>query len=356
MQNEPPRGPNPAMQPQPTSELPVDSRGSKQPSKSTTPAPQLLSEQKTAPPAAPAATTAPATAPQAAPTQPKSHKVTPAIPFTVNQKSFIPPVPTAAEVVANGTSNPAAKAAPTQAAMDEATLKAKEAVAAALAKLPGAAAQPKAVPTAASIDALSKKVSEMGPTQNTAQRGRGNYRGRGPYPRSGSGGHQARKIEIPNSDYDFASANAKFNKDDLIKEAIASGSPVAEIGEEAANGTAEEPEVEGLKRKDSMPTSTGKAYNKSSSFFDNISSEAKDREDFSDVKHVARQTRGEEFKKNVETFGQGNIDGGYRGRGRGGYRGRQYGGTYRGNYTRGYNSGYRGRGRGGESQAPVAQS
>jgi protein LSM14 len=346
MQNQPPRGPQ-AVPNQPTPELPVDSKGSKQASKSSTPAPQLPTEQK-----APATSTAPIVAP----TQPKAQRVAPAIPLTVNQKSFNPPVASAADAAANGTSGPATKTPPTQAAMNEATLKAKEAVAAALAKLPGAAAQPKPIPSAASIDALSKKVSEMGPTHNGAQRGRGNYRGRGPYPRQGSGGHQTRKIEIPQSDYDFESANAKFNKEDLIKEAIASGSPVAEAEEEPlANGN-DDP-VEGIKRKDSAPLSTNKAYNKSSSFFDNISSEAKDREDAHDVKTQVRVTRGEEFKKNVETFGQGNVDGGYRGRGRGGNRGRQYGGTYRGGYQRGYGGGYRGRGRGGATnQTSIAQS
>lgn len=240
--------------------------------------------------------------------------------------------------------------------MDEATLKAKEAVAAALAKLPQNSAPSTAVPTVASIDALSRKVSEMGPTANSAPRGRGNYRGRGAYPRSGSGNHQSRKIEIPTSDYDFESANAKFNKEDLIKEAIASGSPVADM-EEGDEGNMADAEPEGLKRKDSVPLNTGKAYNKSSSFFDNISSEAKDREESQEVKQTARQNRGEEFKKNFETFGQANIDGGYRGRGRGGFRGRQYGGTYRGGYNRGIGGGgFRGRGRGDSAQTPVAQS
>jgi protein LSM14 len=334
----------------------VDNRsGSKQPSTSTTPVPQPATEPKAPfPPTGPSATTVPPTAPKAAPTQPKSNKVLPAVPMTVNQKSFTPPVPTAAEVVANGT-KPTAKPVPTQAAMDEA----KEAVAAALAKLPQASAQPKAATTTASIDALSKKISEMGPVSNGTQRGRGGFRGRGPYPRTGSGGHQARKIEIPKSDYDFESANAKFNKEDLIKEAIASGSPVAEPAEENANGT--NPEIEGLKRKDSIPLGNEKAYNKSTSFFDNISSEAKDREDHQEARHSGRQLRGEEMKRNVETFGQANIDGGFRGRGRG--RGRAYGGTYRGAYNRGYSSGgFRGRGRGGQTsaapptEAPVAQS
>ncbi len=308
------------------------------------------------PPIGPSTSTLPPTAPKAAPTQPKSNKVMPAVPMTVNQKSFIPPVQTPSEAVANGTSKPAAQPAPSQTSIDEATIKAKEAVAAALAKLPQSSAQPRPVPTVASIDALSKRVSEMGPSSNSAQRGRGTYRGRGPHPRSGSGGHQSKKIEIPNSDYDFESANAKFNKEDLIKEAIASGSPVAEIAEEDANGTA--PEV--LKRKDSISLSTGNAYNKSTSFFDNISSEAKDREDLHDAKNTGRQMRGQEFQRNVETFGQGNVDGGYRGRGRGGFgRGRQYGGTYRGGY-RGRSGGFRGRDRGGygetSDQTPITRS
>ena len=281
----------------------------------------------------------------------------PAVPLTVNQKSFTPPVQTTAEKVANGTSRPAPNAVHSQSSIDEATVKAKEAVAAALAKLPQSSAMPQPMPTAASIDALTKKVSEMGPSSSGNQRGRGSYRGRGPYPRSGSGGHQSKKIEIPKSDYDFESANAKFNKEDLIKEAIASGSPVAEAAEEDANGATLETESEGLKRKDSIPLSTGKAYNKTSSFFDNISSDSKDREENRDARHNARQQRGEEFSRNVETFGQGNVDGGYRGRGRGGYgRGRQYGGTYRG-----HGGGFGGRGRRGghdstAEQAPVWQS
>ena len=304
------------------------------------------------PPTGPSASTLPTIAPKAASTQLKSNKVMPAVPMTVNQRSFIPPVQPTSEVVANGTSKSAAQPAPSQTSIDEATMKAKEAVAAALAKLPQSSAQPRPVPTAASIDVLSKKVSEMGPSSSTGPRGRGNYRGRGPHPRSGSGSHQGKKIEIPNSDYDFESANAKFNKEDLIKEAIASGSPVAEAAEDDVNGAT----PEALKRKDSIPLSTGNAYNKSTSFFDNISSEAKDRVDHQDGQHIGRQLRGQEFQRNVETFGQGNVDGG-RGRGRGGYgRGRQYGGTYRGGY-RGRGGGYRGRLRGGEAeQTPVVQS
>jgi protein LSM14 len=231
--------------------------------------------------------------------------------------------------------------------MDEASQKAKEAVAAALAKLPGSSApKPAPVPTGMSMDALSQKMSEMGPSMNGTGRGRGRGRGgRGDHPRSSSGNHAARKIEIPKSDYDFESANKKFNKEDLIKEAIASGSPIGEDGP-TQNDTLE---AEGPERKNSLPA-TGKAYNKSTSFFDNISSEARDREDNTGSRGFGRQNRADEFKKNVDTFGQGNVDGGHRGRGRGGYRGRQYGGN------RGYGRGRGQGGRGGVAQIPQTGS
>lgn len=253
--------------------------------------------------------------------------------------------------------------------MDEAARQAKEAVAAAMAKLNPSApsAQAKSTPSAAAIDALSQRVNAMstGPnaTNGTQRGGRGAARG-------GRGGSYARggqkKMEIPKSDFDFESANAKFNKEDLIKEAIASGSPpIAGPDDTPVESTAgEEPSVAAPKRKDSLPLATGSAYNKSSSFFDNISSEAKDREVAVDARAQGRQLRGEEFKKNIETFGQGNVDGGFRGgRGRGsGYgRGRNYSsGGYRGGYSnRGGNgtNNYRGnRGRGGQGQGDSVQA
>ena len=82
------------------------------------------------------------------------------------------------------------------------------------------------------------------------------------------------------------------------------------------------------------------AYNKSSSFFDNISSESKDRTEDGSNRLGGREFRSEERQKNLETFGQGSVDNGYRGGyGRGGRgRGRGYG---RGRGTRGS---YEGRG------------
>lgn len=120
------------------------------------------------------------------------------------------------------------------------------------------------------------------------------------------------KVEIPTGDFDFESANAKFSKKDLINEATA-GSPT--------NIKPNESPVESQ-----IPTT----YNKTKSFFDNISSEVKDRQETRNPRPGGREWRSEEQKKNLETFGQESIDngerGGYRGRGRGrgGYRGRGY--------------------------------
>lgn len=170
------------------------------------------------------------------------------------------------------------------------------------------------------MDNLSSKVNEM---RVSAGRG-GAPRGRG---RGGRG--PAAKVEVPDSDFNFMESNAKFNKEDVVKEAIA-GSPLTET----PNGTAPAP-VEQPASTDDVPV----AYNKSRSFFDNISSEAKDRADSSGPKPGGREWRSEEQRRNMETFGQGSVDGGhrnYRGRGRG--RGR--GGRGRG-YSRGGRGGNR---------------
>ncbi|KAG5941847.1 hypothetical protein E4U59_001529 [Claviceps monticola] len=157
------------------------------------------------------------------------------------------------------------------------------------------------------MDNLTSKVNEM---RVNASQGTSNGRGRGRGGRSGG----AAKVEVPDSDFDFARSNAKFNKEDIAKEAIASGDTIESPGEPENN----EPIAE---------TASGNPYNKSRSFFDNISSEAKDRAVKNGQRPGGREWRGEEQRRNMETFGQGSVDGGYRdhrgrGRGRGG-RGRQ---------------------------------
>lgn len=281
----------------------------------------------------------------------------PAVPAA--QKSVAPPIQTTtngpvAPTVPSNASAPQPSVASNSAAMSEATRQATAAVAAAMAKLPqsgNAANKGSAAPNA--VEQLTQKVSQMRtPSDATAPRGRGRGGQRGA--NRGNYNQQARKVEVPKDDYDFETANAKFNKEDLIKEAIASGSPVGEgVPELGANGVTENEGTNGIERKDSLSSSaTGnnQAYNRSTSFFDNISSEMKDREE--SKTEGGRVWRGEEMKKNMETFGQGSVDGGFRGGYRGRGRGRGFGRGQRGYGGRG--GGFRGRGRGGAAESAPA--
>ncbi|PHH75654.1 hypothetical protein CDD82_4354 [Ophiocordyceps australis] len=191
-------------------------------------------------------------------------------------------------------------AAPTS--VEDATNAARAAVAVAMAQLGNKSSN--------AMDNLTNKVNEM-----RVSAGRGVATGRG----RGRGGRQnTQKFEVPDSDFDFAQSNAKFNKEDVAKEAIA-GSPLSEQPSDPASKIIEYGMAE---------RNPAIAYNKSKSFFDNISSEARERAQSSGQTLGGREWRGEEQRKNIETFGQGSVDGGYRnyrarGRGRGG-RGRGF--------------------------------
>ena len=221
---------------------------------------------------------------------------------------------------------PSVPSAATAEALRDATQAAKAAVAVAMAKLenPGSNQQS----NTAAVDSLTRKVLEMRVNAPRSDAPRGNQHTRGG---RGRGAPRPAKVEVPATDFDFASSNAKFNKEEIVKEAIATGSP---LGETAPNGEEAAPEAV-------LETTPGSgappAYNKSRSFFDNISSEAKDRAESGGQKPGGREWRGEEQRKNMETFGQGSVDGGYRG----GYRGR---GRGRGGRGRGYGRGGAGRG------------
>jgi len=200
------------------------------------------------------------------------------------------------------------------------------------------------------LDNLTKKVQDMRTDDHIRhgrQQGTGGHvaghRGRG----RGRGGQnqQSRPVDVPTTDYDFESANAKFNRDDLAKEAIATGSPIGTAGDSAANGAevangeAKESEASGRKASEAevVIPKAEQVYDKKSSFFDNISSELKDKEE-----RRGQEFRSEERKKNMETFGQGSVDNNYRrgfGRGRGrGFRGGGRGGFgQRGGGNRGGN-------------------
>ncbi|KAF8426689.1 Scd6-like Sm domain-containing protein [Tirmania nivea] len=165
------------------------------------------------------------------------------------------------------------------------------------------------------------------PARQPTNRGRGGFR---------ASLQQTRKVEIPAGDFDFESANAKFNKQDLIKEVIASEDVPAPTPANVSttNGapTALEEEAKDHGTGSLQPDGF---YSKKKSFFDNISCENKERAEAKegDRPRGGAQWRGEETKKNIETFGQGSVDGGNRYVGRGGWRGR--GRAYRGYRPRG---------------------
>ena len=293
------------------------------------------------------------------PTAPKSGRIVPAVPLaspgpksstTTNGVSKEDPFTTSQPPTSQDGAKPLTVTAPAPVtkSIEDASRDARAAVRAAMAKLPSAPAAKKASDSQQSaVDNLTAKVNEMKATENSRhsrQPGfQSNYRG----PRGGSRGNrgqgdfQTRKIEVPKADYDFESANAKFNKQDVAKAATASGSPATPV-ETPTSGAADVPLMNGGRRESAAESGTP-SYNKHSSFFDDISSEAKDRTDGTGGKLGGREFRNEERQKNMETFGQGSVDGNFRGGFRGRGRGRGYGRGGRGGYApRGARGGPRG--------------
>ena len=273
------------------------------------------------------------------------------------------------------------------------TQAATAAVAAAMAKLPPmpGAKVPQGKDDNAAIDNLTRKVKEMRTNdrvRNSRQPGTGGYAAGHRGGRGGRRGHRhdsnTKPLDVPATDFDFESSNAKFNKQDLVKEAIATGSPkgnspttgpesakgksaaidgaanAANAGNSTANTTSPSTpsKTDGTGGGDVVIPAAPATYNKAASFFDNISSELKDREEAGRL--GGREFRTEERRKNMETFGQGSVDSGYRGgyhrgrgRGRGGgFRGRGGGGYGRGGRGSSSHAG-RGRGYSAAAQGPV---
>ncbi|KAL1840922.1 hypothetical protein VTJ49DRAFT_7620 [Mycothermus thermophilus] len=315
---------SPAAPAGPSSQPNAPPQAPRQPAAAAPPAGPAESKPKTEEGKAPTASldnkSLPTQTPTTIPTGPKSSRPT----------QILPAVPLPAALTAKVAQTQAPKPAAEQgghaaaaAALRDATQAAKEAVAAAMAQLNQTTGTSATQTEANGMDNLAKRVDEM--RINAARAGHHGHphrggRGRGPRPQ---------KVEIPDTDFDFESANAKFNKQDVVKEAVM-GEPLHETaGENGVPETAVD-----------APAPVEPAYNKSKSFFDNISSESKDREN-AGQRPGGAHWRGEETRKNIETFGQGSVDGGYRnyrgrGRGRGG-RGRGYrggrgggGGGYRG--------------------------
>jgi protein LSM14 len=272
-----------------------------------------------------AAALAPPPTSKAPPSGPKG-RVQPAVPLTTAQK-----------VAAGG--GPSGQ---------DAAAAAAAAVAAAMAKLPQANKSAGGPSKDGGVDNLTRKINELRADDHSRhQNNRGGYQnnhrgggggggvGRGGF-RGGRGGAgpQHKAIEVPATDFDFESANKKFNKQDIANEAATEGS--------AANGAEPDtPEAGAGETGNEDDVFIPLSYDKKSSFFDNISSELKDREE-NRKGYGGSEFRTEERKKNLETFGQGSVDnfrGGYRGRG-----GRGRGRGLRGNTGGFYRGGNRPRG------------
>ncbi|XP_055048439.1 LSM14A mRNA processing body assembly factor a isoform X3 [Misgurnus anguillicaudatus] len=180
----------------------------------------------------------------------------------------------------------------------------------------------------------SKRPAVTGPP--AARRGHGGgHRGRGRFPVRREGPMKFEK------DFDFESANAQFNKDDIDKEFQSKLRLKDEPIEDKGDSGVETQNSEGNAEEED-PLRQNCYYDKSKSFFDNISCD--------DTRKTGpgffrRQTWAEERRMNSETFGiplrRGR--GGYRGRGGMGFRGGRGRGGSRGSFgSYGGGSGYRG--------------
>ncbi|XP_067105626.1 LSM14A mRNA processing body assembly factor b isoform X1 [Osmerus mordax] len=224
------------------------------------------------------------------------------------------------------------------------------------------------------VQKLSRPDVEQGGADNrevNRRQGGGFQAGPQPPRRGRGGGHRGRgrftvrrdgpmKFE---EDFDFESANAQFNKEEIDKEfqsklKLKDDKPEkadkALNGEEKVDSGVETQNSEGNVEEEEAPASSC-YYDKSKSFFDNISCDdtRKAAERAAGFNRERRQTWAEERRMNSETFGiplrHNRGRGGFRGRGGMGFRGGRGRSASRGSFgpPRGAPPGFRGGFRGG---------
>ncbi|KAM4618554.1 LSM14A mRNA processing body assembly factor a isoform 2-T2 [Polymixia lowei] len=194
----------------------------------------------------------------------------------------------------------------------------------------------------------------------SSRRGRGGgHRGRGRFNVRRDGPMKFEK------DFDFESANAQFNKEEIdrefqsklkLKDEKSDKSEKAVNGEDKGDSGVETQNSEGnVEEEGGDPLGPNCYYDKSKSFFDNISCDdtrkANEKSGISGFPRERRQTWAEERRMNAETFGiplrQNRGRGGYRGRGGMGFRGGRGRSASRGSFGPphgggGFRGGYRG--------------
>lgn len=178
----------------------------------------------------------------------------------------------------------------------------------------------------ASLETVERAMSDLRINGGAGARGGGGRGGR-------TVGGTVERVNVPATDFDFESANAKFDKTAAAKAVKApTGEEIAESSKEGTENPTEE-----------APKS---AYNPKTSFFDSLSSSASAAERGNGVGGRGRRggggagggrtRRDEEREKNVATFGEpggvgllgpGAYVGGWGGYGRRGSRPRRGGGT-----------------------------
>ena len=177
-------------------------------------------------------------------------------------------------------------------------------------------------------------------------------------------GHQSRNDEEIKKEFDFQKQLEGFNKEDFIQEklkllsmGINANNNISNDNNEygtnddnnnnnndGTNETSQENEGH-LTAADILSQNSGPKYDKKSSFFDDLSSDATDR-----LNNNNTYDRNAQRQKNLDTFGAESLHNNQRRRYRGGYRGRGRGrrrGGYRGRGRGGYRGRRNNRGRGG---------
>ncbi|KAJ2718609.1 hypothetical protein GGI07_005678 [Coemansia sp. Benny D115] len=151
---------------------------------------------------------------------------------------------------------------------------------------------------------------------------RGGYQGRGGYQN-----RQGRRVEVPDSDFDFESSNSKLNKDDLAKEfaklkvkvaedqsegTFASSSRGGVASSDAATGSSASATPSGAAEAGAQSAAVpSSSYVPKKSFFDDISCEAKERMQLQEhgLSYEEKRSRiNAERQQNLETFGQLSSD------------------------------------------------
>ncbi|XP_041794382.1 LSM14A mRNA processing body assembly factor a isoform X3 [Chelmon rostratus] len=206
-------------------------------------------------------------------------------------------------------------------------------------------------------DGVDTRRVAAGAPANRRGRG-GGHRGRGRFNVRRDGPMKFEK------DFDFESANAQFNKEEIdrefqsklkLKDEKTEKSEKAVNGEDKGDSGVETQNSEGNADEECDPLGPNCYYDKSKSFFDNISCDdtrkANDKSGGAGFPRERRQTWAEERRMNAETFGiplrQGRGRGGYRGRGGMGFRGGRGRSASRGSFGPpqgggGFRGGYRG--------------